>query len=345
MMQDYLREQARRHPAMQPQDAIKLCYQAAFGAEHLLKERQKAAAFLREELAACPVAADEPLYEWISPLLCRVNLRAWKARMWPEQWLLRLFERSCAPEAPGKEAFDAALEAVTVLCAAGQAPFSMQAWMEAKNGYLQGGLRPVHHSERYRAAEKPAYRLVSGRLARMFPLLGVLRRNGPQVIALDGRAASGKTTLSEDFAAVTEAGIVHMDDFFLPPALRTPQRLQTPGGNVHYERFMDEVLPRLKSTADFAYRRFDCASMELRGERAVRGSSIYLVEGAYSCHPALQAYMDVRAFSDIDSREQKERIFRRNGAAQLAQFETRWIPMEESYFAAYGIRENAQVIL
>ena len=31
-----LREQLRRHPSMQPQDVIKLCYQAARGAEHLI---------------------------------------------------------------------------------------------------------------------------------------------------------------------------------------------------------------------------------------------------------------------------------------------------------------------
>ena len=38
-----------------------------------------------------------------------------------------------------------------------------------------------------------------------------------------------------------------MDDFFLPPALRTPERRSEPGGNVHYERFLTEVLPNLRS--------------------------------------------------------------------------------------------------
>ena len=32
-----------------------------------------------------------------------------------------------------------------------------------------------------------------------------------------------------------------MDDFFLPMELRTAERLEEPGGNVHYERFSAEV--------------------------------------------------------------------------------------------------------
>ncbi len=332
---------------MQAQDVIKLCYQAAFGAEHVLRDRSRAAAMLHEELSACPACADEALYEQISPAFCRLNLRAWKAQNWPEEWLARMFAASCTPDAGGEGAFCAALDAAEALCAEGALPFSPATWREEKVAYLQGGPRAVHHSERYRAAEKPAYRLVSMRLARMLPLFPWLMRPGerPLVIALDGRAASGKTTLAADFAAVTGAGIIHMDDFFLPPVLRTPRRLQTPGGNVHYERFITDVLPHLTRTEDFAYPRFDCACMALRGERAVKGSGVYLTEGAYSCHPALREYMNVRAFSDIDAREQRARILRRNGEQQLEQFEKRWIPMEESYFGAYRIRERAHILL
>ena len=69
-----------------------------------------------------------------------------------------------------------------------------------------------------------------------------LFRKGARVIALDGRAASGKSTLSEDVRKVMDVDIVHMDDFFLPKELRTPERFLEPGGNVHYERFISEVI-------------------------------------------------------------------------------------------------------
>ena len=71
------------------------------------------------------------------------------------------------------------------------------------------------------------------------------------VAAIDGRCASGKTTLAKALAKETGAGVIHMDDFFLPEELRTKERLSSPGGNVHYERFREEVLENLKRKRDF----------------------------------------------------------------------------------------------
>ena len=91
-----------------------------------------------------------------------------------------------------------------------------------------------------------------------------LKPAGAGVIAIDGRAASGKTTLAAALAAETGGAVVHMDDFFLPAELRTPQRLAAPGGNVHAERFAEEVLPFLRQGRPFCYRRFDCHGCLLR---------------------------------------------------------------------------------
>ena len=45
----YLLEQIQMHPALQPQDIWKLCYQAAFGPEHLLNDLQGAREYLEKE--------------------------------------------------------------------------------------------------------------------------------------------------------------------------------------------------------------------------------------------------------------------------------------------------------
>ena len=42
----YVLEQIERHPSMQPQDLVKLCFQAAFGAEHLLADHKAAREYL-----------------------------------------------------------------------------------------------------------------------------------------------------------------------------------------------------------------------------------------------------------------------------------------------------------
>ena len=60
----YILEQTRLHPAFGPQDALKLCYQATFGAEHLLQEAASFKAYFEKEFSETP-AADLPLFEMI----------------------------------------------------------------------------------------------------------------------------------------------------------------------------------------------------------------------------------------------------------------------------------------
>lgn len=168
---------------------------------------------------------------------------------------------------------------------------------------------------------------------------------GVRVIAIDGRCCAGKSTLARDMAERLGAGVVHMDDFFLPVEMRTPARLALPGGNFHHERFVLEVLPFLRGGAGFSYRIFDCGRMDFDGVRVVAPSSLRVVEGAYAHHPVLGAYMDTRIFMDIGPEVQRKRVVRRNGAEAAGGFFDRWIPMEEAYIRAYEIMEKADVIL
>lgn len=168
---------------------------------------------------------------------------------------------------------------------------------------------------------------------------------GVKIVAIDGRCASGKSTLAGQLATLTGAGIIHMDDFFLPKDLRTEERLAESGGNVHYERFTEEILPFIKSGRAFSYRRFDCSRMEFGEERKIPAGTLRIVEGAYSCHPKLGDYMDIKVFCDVSVQEQKSRISQRNGKAALTVFLNKWIPLEEQYFREYAVRENADIIL
>lgn len=166
---------------------------------------------------------------------------------------------------------------------------------------------------------------------------------GCGVIAMDGRAAAGKTTLAEELAVTLGGAVVHMDDFFLPGELRTPERLAAPGGNVHAERFAEEVLPFLRRGAAFRYRRFDCHRMDYNGWVEIPTVPVIIVEGAYSQHPQFGHYADLTAFCDITPEEQKRRITARNGEEHWMVFREQWIPLEEKYLAEYHIKENAML--
>ena len=77
------------------------------------------------------------------------------------------------------------------------------------------------------------------------------------IVAIAGKCTSGKTTLASKLAQIYDCNVFHMDDFFLRPEQRTPERFAEIGGNVDYERFREEVLLPLKSGKAVSYRHFD----------------------------------------------------------------------------------------
>lgn len=186
--------------------------------------------------------------------------------------------------------------------------------------------------------------------ARYLRLMPILKRVAARqdtkpvfVIALDGRAASGKSTMAGQLAKILKADVIRMDDFFLPLELRTEERFATPGGNVHYERFREEVLPHLSKPEPFSYRKFECSIKDYHGCCPVGTQPFRIVEGSYSLHPELGEYADLTVFSDVAPEEQMRRIRERNGAEQAEMFRNRWVPLEEAYFQAYHIAEKADV--
>lgn len=71
------------------------------------------------------------------------------------------------------------------------------------------------------------------------------------IIAIDGQCTSGKTTLAAALADCYDCNVFHMDEFFLRPEQRTPERFAELGGNVDYERFLEEVLIPLSAGEPF----------------------------------------------------------------------------------------------
>lgn len=337
----YLKQQLQLHPSMQPQDAVKLCYQAALGAEHLLTDFDAAEKYFTAEYAAV-IPAPLPLFEEISPEVCRVNLAAWKAKGLPAAWLFRMFTASVRLQRGTRELFKEYLTTAEKV-------LPLADWQTYLDAYRAAGMPTVHHSDAYRAAEHPAYRIVDRRFVKLLPILEKIaalpRGDRACVIALEGRAAAGKSTAAESLAAILGAGVVHMDDFFLPPELRSEERFAVPGGNVHYERFAAEVLPHVACPDRFAYRIFDCGKMAIEGEREVDASAYRIVEGAYSCHPTFGDYADLKVFFDIAPEVQMQRIIARNGAQMAEMFQKHWIPLEEAYYKANRTKENADLVV
>ena len=151
--------QLKAHPSMQYQDAMKLCYQAAFGAEHLLFDEEASRVHLEEELASAEIM-ESPLVEYICNDVCRVNLGAWKHRRLPVDELFDVFKKSAVLRDNPNEMFLLCANEAEEVMSKEMTDFSQDEWRKLIAFYVENGLVPVRHSEKYRKEEKPSYRIV-----------------------------------------------------------------------------------------------------------------------------------------------------------------------------------------
>ena len=328
------------YPAMRPTDVIKLLYQRAFGGGHMIADPEGAIAYLREEYESL-TPSDALRTEEIGGDVMRLYLSGIPAASLCT--VGRLFVYSAAELREGGAQLWQLLDQFTKTVQAGETPFSQAEWDETLCAYRAEGCPMVRHSPAYREAYAPAYRVIGKKYLPLLPLLfavdAQIARGGHAVLAIDGMCGSGKSTLSRLLTALYDAAVIAMDDFFLPPALRTEARLSEPGGNIHYERFAEEVLPHLGTGTAFSYRAFDCSRMALGETVHVPARKLTLVEGSYSLHPALREKYDVTAYVYCTPETQIARLAARNPAL-LHRFQAEWIPMETKYDAAFGIRSG-----
>lgn len=170
----------------------------------------------------------------------------------------------------------------------------------------------------------------------------IITESDSRLIAIDGRCASGKTTLSAELKNMIPCNVIHMDHFFLRPEQRTPERLNTPGENVDHERFLTEVLIPLKKGEKVSYRPFDCQTMSFGKKIELDNKKINIIEGSYSCHNALYDYYDLHIFLSVSPEVQMRRIILRDGSEKAKIFESKWIPLEKKYFNTFSIAEKCE---
>lgn len=163
---------------------------------------------------------------------------------------------------------------------------------------------------------------------------------------IDGKCGSGKTTLSERLGERYGCNVFHIDDFYLPIVMQTPEVMKEPGGNINYDRFIAEIMAPLTSDSTVVYRPFLCMEQKYAPGVSLKRTGVNVIEGTYSCHPVLReiyakltGWEVITLFMDIDDRNQRDRVRGRVGQLRFKLFEDKWIPREREYFSAYSVRE------
>jgi len=166
------------------------------------------------------------------------------------------------------------------------------------------------------------------------------------IVAIDGNAAAGKSTLAAALNDIYSCNVIPMDHFFLRPEQRTPERLSEPGGNIDYDSFIDHIITPLRTRESFTYYPYDC-KLDKPGEPiTVNPKKLTVIEGVYSMHPLFFgnfSLYDITVFLSIDKKEQRRRLLLRNEHL-YNRFINEWIPMENNYFDYFNIVEKCDFV-
>lgn len=332
------------YPKAELTDLFKALYQSAFGCEHLVSDASAAEAYIASEAKEARPHAGEIVEPLDGPYV-RVHLDILKKGL-SARTLARLFALSAEHRNDARAELTKKLAVLTEMIRQGELPFDSLQAEQAIDAWREAGFPPCRHSEAFRRAYAPAYRLMKAEYTPLLPLLIRLDTRLAQgertTLAIDGPCGSGKTTLAALLARIYDGcPVFHADDFFLRPEQRTPERFAEPGGNLDRERLLEEVFLPLRAGKPVAYRRFDCKSLTLQPPVTVAPSMLSIVEGSYCLHPDLtDDHSGVSVCLSISPEMQRARILARSGAEMAQRFFTRWIPLEQAYFDALKPQER-----
>lgn len=338
-----LSEHYDNFPGLEVQDAVKFLYQHFMGPGHLIADDRAVLARLSAEWESVPADKAAPLFHPVGNNLCRLNISACKAMGLSIHTLARLFTLTAQQFHPDPDGLKYSLDLIYSL------PFPKGEVASYLADYRVKDCPMVSHSPRFRQLYSPSYRLISEYYVNILPALSAIDRamayHTRLRVGIDGPCASGKSTLGKTLSDIYSCPLIHMDDFFLQPEQRTPERLAQPGENVDHERFSKEVLAPLLTESPVRYRPYQCHNGQFGPEITVKPAPLTVVEGSYCLRPDLRDTFDLRIWVEAPWDIRRQRLLERGGPECLARFESVWIPLENSYFEACRVSDCCQVLL
>ncbi|WP_154793743.1 (d)CMP kinase [Occultella kanbiaonis] len=160
---------------------------------------------------------------------------------------------------------------------------------------------------------------------------------GPQcgrttVIAIDGPAGSGKTSLAAALAPVLAARTIHMDDLY-----EGWSGLAAAG-----DRLTEEILAPIWLGRPGRYRRYDWHSEEFAESHEVPIADHLVVEGVGCVRASSRRFLSVIVWVEADDDVRLARGLARDGVAAEPHWRS-WMSAERDLFARVGTRDLADV--
>ena len=158
-LRDILISHSKKYPKMRPCDGVKLIFQNEFGGGHLIKDEDACLAYLEREYKSAE-QTDTPLTEDIGGGIVRVELSALDANGITPSELCAIFIRSAELISGSLDSFKNKLSLLRELTQKGHFEFTVEDLDIYIEKYAAAGYPAVSHSEDYREAYHPSYRIV-----------------------------------------------------------------------------------------------------------------------------------------------------------------------------------------
>ena len=157
------------------------------------------------------------------------------------------------------------------------------------------------------------------------------------IFALEGKCASGKTTISNNLKNIT---IIDVDEFFLNNDLKTKERLNEIGGNIDYDLY-EQCLQKIKPNSTITYTIFDCSTQSYSTKTIDIKEKVLLV-GVYSYHQKVRKYIDKLCYLIVNESEQLNRLKQRK---MFDRFINEWVPLENKYYNSFDFIGEANILI
>lgn len=159
------------------------------------------------------------------------------------------------------------------------------------------------------------------------------------IIAIDGPAGAGKTTLamqiSQALTSQFSVEVVHMDDLYngWDDAL---------GENL--TELLSKIIEAQKNSQNYLLPHFDWVANKYANPRDLKPSQILILEGVGSARAIVRERATTTIWIEVDRTIGIERVIARDGE-EIESHMKQWLIDQEIYFTSDKTRESAQFIL
>ena len=150
-----------KYPKAQPRDFYKLIYQGVFGVGHIISDKAKDYLFEEAHRVDLGDYPNRLLVESVSPdgSVVRVYLRPFLRKKLSLDGLFWVMQRSAKRKGDDAQFIDL-WNVLSGMVDSGEIPLDQKIFEELNSTIESDGLKPMHHTEPYRDAYYPAYRVV-----------------------------------------------------------------------------------------------------------------------------------------------------------------------------------------